>query len=127
MTDGVSKSGNIFTRRILDASRYSSQGLRACFRHEEAFRVEVILALVLTPVALWLASSGIDLVLLFGSMLIVLIVELLNSAIEAVVDLQGGERNELAGRAKDQGSAAVMLSMAIFFFAWAAVIWQRFI
>ncbi|MBQ0798352.1 MAG: diacylglycerol kinase [Porticoccaceae bacterium] len=117
----------MFTRRILDASRYSSQGLRACFRHEEAFRVEVILALVLTPVALWLASSGIDLVLLFGSMLIVLIVELLNSAIEAVVDLQGGERNELAGRAKDQGSAAVMLSMAIFFFAWAAVIWQRFI
>ena len=125
--DDVSKSGNIFTRRILDASRYSRQGLLTCFRHEEAFRVEVILGLVLTPIALWLADSGTELVLLLGSILLVLIVEVLNSAIEAVVDLQGGERNELAGRAKDQGSAAVMLSMVIFILAWAAVIWQRFI
>lgn len=122
----VSKTDNIITRRIVNSSRYSAQGLKACFRHEEAFRVEVILGLVLAPVALWLASSAIDLVLLFGSILLVLIVEVLNSAIEAVVDLHGEEHSELAGRAKDQGSAAVMLSMVVFGVAWGAVLWQRF-
>lgn len=127
MSDNPSTTDNLVTRRIVNASRYSAQGLRACFRHEEAFRVEVMLGLILTPAALWLANSATNLVLLFGSMLLVLIVELLNSALEAVVDLQGEEQSELGGRAKDQGSAAVMLSMVIFGFAWGAVLWQRFI
>lgn len=121
------KSGNLITRRVVGASRYSKQGLQACFRHEEAFRTEVFIGVVLTPVALWLASNGVDLVLLFGSMLLVLIVELLNSSLEALADLHGTEHNELIGRAKDQGSAAVMLSMALFLLTWATVLWQRFV
>lgn len=112
---------------MVNASRYSAQGLQACFRHEEAFRVEVILGLVLTPVALWLADSVFELVLLLSSMLLILIIELLNSAIEAVVDLQGDEPSELAGRAKDQGSAAVMLGMVVFGLVWGVVLWQRFV
>ena len=110
----------------MDAAKYSMQGLQACFRNEEAFRVEVVIGMVLTPVALSLANNGVELIVLFGSMLLVLIIELLNSGLEALADLHGTQYNELIGRAKDQGSAAVMLSMAIFLLAWGAVLWQRF-
>jgi diacylglycerol kinase (ATP) len=130
MADEVSNSrqlhDGLVKRRLFHATRYSLQGLRACFRHEEAFRTELSLALVLTPAAFWVADSARDLVLLLGVLALVLIVELLNSAIEAVVDLHGSERRELAGRAKDQGSAAVMLSMALCVLVWAGVLWDRF-
>ena len=126
MTVDKSKSGNLITRRVVDAAKYSMQGLHACFRNEEAFRVEVVIGLVLTPVALSLANNGVELIVLFGSMLLVLIIELLNSGLEALADLHGTQYNELIGRAKDQWSAAVMLSMAIFLLAWGAVLWQRF-
>lgn len=105
-------------RRLLGALGYSLQGLRACFRHEEAFRTETVLAILLTPVAFLLADHYLELILMLGSMLLVLIVELLNSAVEAVVDRIGEERHELAGRAKDQGSAAVLLSMVLFVLVW---------
>ncbi|MFZ5653711.1 MAG: diacylglycerol kinase [Pseudomonadota bacterium] len=129
MADGAgeSRGGNLVKRRLFDASRYSLQGLRACFRHEEAFRTELVLALILTPLAFWVARSALELVLLLGVMVLVLIVELLNSAVESVVDLHGRERRELAGRAKDQGSAAVMLSMALCILVWGGVLWGRFI
>ena len=117
---GTSKSGflGLLKRRILGASTYSWQGLKACFKHEEAFRVEVLFAVLLLPLALLIAATPVELVLLIGSIVLVLIVELLNSAVEAVVDRIGEEHHELAGRAKDLGSAAVMLSMGLFFVTW---------
>ena len=108
----------LLKRRILGATIYSWQGLKACFKHEEAFRVEVFFAVFLLPLALLIASSAVELVLLIGSVVFVLIVELLNSAVEAVVDRIGHEHHELAGRAKDLGSAAVMLSMWLFITTW---------
>lgn len=116
----TSKSGflGLLKRRILGASTYSWQGLKACFKHEEAFRVEVAFAVLLVPLALLIAATPVESVLLIGSIVLVLIVELLNSAVEAVVDRIGEEHHELAGRAKDLGSAAVMLSMVLFFVTW---------
>ena len=110
-------------RRFIDAGQFSMQGFKACFQHEEAFRVEVFLAILLTPLAFYIGDSMQDLVLLFGSMFIVLITELLNSAVEAVVDLVSLEKSELAGRAKDQGSAAVLLSMILFVLVWGVMSW----
>jgi diacylglycerol kinase (ATP) len=123
---GTRATGGLLKRRLFDATRYSLQGLRACFRNEEAFRTELSLAMILTPAAFWVADNTRDLVLLLGVQVLVLIVELLNSGIEAVVDLHGPERRELAGRAKDLGSAAVMLSMGLCVLVWAGILWERF-
>lgn len=90
---------------------YSLAGLQAAFTHEEAFRTEVIAALLLVPLGLWLGATPVEKLMLAASVLLVLVVELLNSAIEAVVDRVGAERHELSGRAKDFGSAAVLLSL----------------
>lgn len=111
-------------RRFVSAGGYSWRGLHACFRHEEAFRFEVFIAVCLFPLAFVLATSTVELCLLLGSMLVVLMVELLNSAIEAAVDLFSLEHHELAGRAKDQGSAAVLLSMILFVVIWSMLGWQ---
>lgn len=97
--------------RLIDAVGYSCHGLAACFRHEAAFRQEVGLCVLLVPLAVWLGDDNVERVLLLGSLLLVLIVELLNSCIEAVVDRTGREFHELAGRAKDMGSAAVLISL----------------
>jgi len=103
--------GKTGLRRIWNALSYSVDGLAAALRHEEAFRQEVVLALVLIPVALWLPASGTGKALMAGSVLLVLVVELINSAIEAATDRVSLEHNALAKRAKDMGSAAVMLSL----------------
>tara|TARA_R110000822_G_scaffold159476_26_gene299588 strand:- start:16712 stop:17086 length:375 start_codon:yes stop_codon:yes gene_type:complete len=108
----------LLKRRMVNASNYSRQGLLSCFKHEEAFRVEVVLATVLIPLALIVADTPVELILLVGSVLLVLMVELLNSAVEAVVDRIGEEHHELSGRAKDQGSAAVMLSLGLVLITW---------
>ena len=105
-------------RRILNACFFSAAGFKAVWVHEEAFRQEVLLFVVTTPMAIWLGRTPIEKLLLIGSIVLVLLVELLNSAIEAVVDRVGLERHELSGRAKDIGSAAVMLSLV-----WAAATW----
>ncbi|ANF59765.1 diacylglycerol kinase [Halotalea alkalilenta] len=112
------KSANTGFTRLLHSTRYSWYGLRSGWRFEEAFRLEVVLLVVLFPATFWLARSFTDWLLLVGSALLVLIVELLNSAIEAVVDRVGSEYHELSGRAKDLGSAAVLIS-ALF----AALVW----
>jgi len=104
--------------RFIDASKYSWQGLKAAYRYEEAFRQEVWLTALLVPAAVFLATNGIELALLLGSLFLILIVELLNSGLEAVVDRIGTEHHELSGRAKDIGSAAVMFALIN-----AAVIW----
>lgn len=108
------------------ATAFSSAGLRAAWRHEEAFRQEAILAAVLAPLALWLGDTSLERALLIGSLLLVLIVELLNSAVEAVVDRIGADPHELSGRAKDMGSAAVLLSLLLAAGVWLAVAWHRF-
>ena len=115
-------TSNIFHRRIVRSCGYSLQGLRATFREEEAFRVEVILALLLIPLGLFLGESGVEKVLLAGSVLLVLVVEIVNSAIESVVDRLGSEQHELSGRAKDQGSAAVFLSMFLLLLVWGVLL-----
>ena len=105
-------------KRLVNACFFSIAGFKATWQHEEAFRQEVLLFLVSTPLAIWLGETAIEKVLLIGSVVLVLLVELLNSAVEAVVDRVGFEHHELSGRAKDIGSAAVMLSLI-----WAAITW----
>ena len=105
-------------KRLVNACFFSMAGFKATWQHEEAFRQEVSLFIITTPLALWLGNSPIEKVLLIGSVVLVLLVELLNSAVEAVVDRVGFEHHELSGRAKDIGSAAVMLSLL-----WAAATW----
>ncbi len=112
-------------RRILNAARYSLDGLAAALRHEDAFRQELMLTAVLVPLGLWLGNDGLERALLAGSVLMVLVVELLNSAIEAVVDRVSLEDHELAKRAKDYGSAAVMISLATTGIVWLVLLLPR--
>ena len=98
-------------RRLCNAALYSVAGLKAAFRHEDAFRQEVFLAAILIPAALFLPASGSGKALMVGSVVLVLVAELLNSAVEAAVDRISLEQHELAKRAKDIGSAAVMLAL----------------
>nr|WP_086938396.1 diacylglycerol kinase [Thaumasiovibrio occultus] len=109
--------------RIINATRYSWQGLCSAFRYEAAFRQEVMLALVLIPLALWLEVEAWQRVAMIGVLLLLMVVELLNTAVEAVVDRIGSEHHELAGRAKDTGSAAVMVTMLIVALVWGQAIW----
>jgi diacylglycerol kinase (ATP) len=118
----MSKPGNTGLTRIINAAGYSWLGLKAAFKHEAAFRQELALCVVLIPTGLWLGQSGIERALLIGSLLLVLTVELLNSAIEAVVDRFGGEQHELSGRAKDIGSAAVFIALLNVIVVWALVL-----
>ncbi|MDX1796264.1 MAG: diacylglycerol kinase, partial [Hydrogenovibrio sp.] len=104
------KSPYTGAKRILFAAKNSWNGLAATYREEEAFRQEVWLLLFLTPIAFWLGETAWDVAILLGAVVFVLIVELLNSALETAVDRIGEEYNELSGRAKDQASAAVLLS-----------------
>lgn len=105
------KPGKTGLVRLFDAFGYSIKGFRAAWANEAAFRQEVLLAALLIPGAFFLANDALQLALLIGSVLVVLITELLNSAIEAIVDKTTPEIHELAGRAKDMGSAAVMVSL----------------
>ena len=111
--------------RILKATIWSWQGLRAAWLHESSFRLEVVLLVVLTPLAIWLGESAIERVLLIGSCLLVLSAELLNSAVEAVIERYGPEFHELAGRAKDMGSAAVFVLMMNVLLCWGLILGPR--
>ena len=114
-------------RRILLATKWSLQGLRFAWLYESSFRLEVYLLAVLGPLGLWLGQTGIERVLLVGSGLLVLGVELLNSAIEAVIERYGAEHHELAGRAKDMGSAAVFVLMINVVMTWALILGPRYL
>lgn len=113
-------------KRILLAATYSWAGLCAAWKNEAAFRQEVLLLGVLVPLGLWLGDDGVERALLIGSLLLVLMVELLNSAIEAVVDRFGTERHELSGRAKDLGSAAVLIALINVAVIWGLVLYDNF-
>ncbi|EAR56083.1 diacylglycerol kinase [Photobacterium sp. SKA34] len=116
------KPGKTGIRRILDATGYSLQGLKAAWIHEAAFRQELILTLALSICAFLLPVSMLERTIMISSLLLVVIVELLNSAIEAVVDRVSDNWNELSGRAKDIGSAAVFVAIALALFVWASIL-----
>lgn len=111
--------------RIWKATRYSMQGLKAAWINESAFRQECMLGLILLPLAFWLAQNWVEATVLIAVCFLVLIIELLNSAIEAVVDRVGPEHHDLAGRAKDMGSAAVMLSLIMALGTWFLILLHR--
>lgn len=117
----------LMRRRLWRATGYSLDGLKACFRTEEAFRIQLVLAAVLVPAAAWVGESTIERLLLILVVGLVLIVELLNSAIEKAVDHVGTEYHALAKQAKDMGSAAVLISMLLCGLIWATLIWQNVI
>ncbi len=125
-SDHVAKPGNTGIRRIFRATKFSVQGFAQAWTHEAAFRQELVLVALLTPVAIWLGQTILEQALLIAVLLLVLIVELFNSAIEAAIDRHGDEHHELSGRAKDMGSAAVFVSLTIVILVWGAVAWQRF-
>jgi diacylglycerol kinase (ATP) len=114
--------GKTGLRRLINATGYSISGLAAAARHEDAFRQELILAAIMVPLGLWLGGSGVERALLVGSVLLVLIVELLNSAVEATVDRVSLDDHSLAKRAKDIGSAAVMLSLVNVAVVWLLIL-----
>lgn len=109
-------------KRFINAIFFSFAGFKATWKHEEAFRQEVLAFLVSVPLAIWLGENNIEKVLLIASVVLVMVVELLNSAVEAVVDRVGVEYHELAGRAKDIGSAAVMLTILLAIATWLLIL-----
>ncbi len=111
--------------RLLKACGYSLAGLRACWRHEEAFRQEVALTLGLFPLVFWVGRDARDYAILITTLFLVIITELCNSAIEALTDRVGAERHELSGRAKDMASAAVFLAVILLAVVWGTLAWAH--
>ena len=123
----MGKPGKTGLGRVIDAFGYSMKGLAASWKYEAAFRQEVALAIVLIPTAFWLAQSHIELILLISSVFWVLMAELANSSVEAVVDRTGSEHHDLSGRAKDIGSALVFVSLVLLAVVWGIVAFNRFV
>lgn len=123
---GMGKPGNTGLRRVVNATFYSFAGLRSAWRDEAAFRQECLLCVVLIPAAFWLGRTAVERALLLGTCLLVLVVELLNSGLEAIVDRVGREHHALSGQAKDMGSAAVFLSLLLTLAVWILIAWERF-
>ena len=121
------KPGDTGILRVIRAFGYSMRGLASTLRHEAAFRQEMALFVIMAPVGVWLGENGIEQALMIGSLFVVLITELLNSAVESVVDRVGTERHELSGRAKDMGSAAVLLSLLNVIVIWGLVLVPRWL
>ena len=118
----MGKTGVTGIKRIINATGYSFKGLTAAIKHEAAFRQELFLVIILIPAAFYLGQSGLERAVMIGSLLLVLMVELLNSAVESVVDRVGDEHHELSGRAKDIGSAAVFVSLVNVVVVWLVII-----
>jgi diacylglycerol kinase (ATP) len=112
-------------KRIWRAGGYSWQGIRAAFQHEPAFRTELLLFVILLPCVYWLGESIVQYALLLGALFLVLLTELVNSAIEAVVDRFGEQQHELSGRAKDMASAVVFIAIINFFVIWGLLLYNR--
>ncbi|WP_018413151.1 diacylglycerol kinase [Methyloversatilis thermotolerans] len=117
--------GKTGLRRLINATRYSAEGLGAAFRHEDAFRQEVVASVVLIPLAIWLGNNGLERALMVCSVVAVLGVELINSAIEATVDRISLENHRLAKRAKDIGSAAVLVALLNAALVWGLILADR--
>ena len=123
MSDYLEFKGKQGLTRLFNALGYSRDGLSSAWKNEAAFREEVLLATVAIPLAVFLGETGVDRALLIGSILLILIVEILNSGLEAIVDKASPEKHELAKQAKDMGSAAVLLSLVNAAVVWACVLW----
>ena len=121
----MSKPGNTGLRRIWNATFYSLHGIAAAWRHEAAFRQEAVLCIILIPLSFLIGGNAVERVLLAGSCLLVLVSELLNSAIEATIDRIGTDHNELSRRAKDIGSAAVFISLGVLLLTWGLIGYER--
>lgn len=121
------KPGKTGITRIIAATGYSWKGLQAAYKHEAAFRQELLLTAIGIPLAIWLAQSSLQLLLLILPLLLLLLVELANSAIEAIVDRFGGEIHELSGRAKDMGSAMVMLALLMLALSWILILGENYV
>lgn len=122
----ASPNGLFDLRRVWRAAGYSVSGLQAALGNEAAFRQEMALFVILAPLGLWLGQDGVERSLLVGSLVLVLLVELLNSALEAAVNRIGDEPHALSGRAKDMGSAAVFVSLVLVIIVWALILADRF-
>lgn len=123
----MAKPGKTGFSRLMDACGYSWLGYKAGFKNEAAFREELFLGALLVPVAIYFSESSVELALLLGSLFLVLITELLNSGIEAVVDRVSDEHHELSGRAKDLGAAAVMTALINVIMIWAIILVPKFV
>ena len=123
----MAKPGNTGIGRVLRATKFSAQGLSAAWKNEAAFRQELLLVVVLLPIGLWLGQTALERAVLIGCLLLVLVVELINSAIEAAIDRHGDEHHELSGRAKDMGSAAVFISLVLVAVVWGLIAAERFL
>ncbi len=127
MSEGlVNKPGNKGVKRIVKATGYSMLGFKAAYKHEEAFRQELYLVVLMIPLAFYLGEGAIERSLMIGSLMLVLIAELLNSAIEALVDRVGIELHVLSGRAKDIGSAAVFVSLTNVVVIWGLILIEKY-
>ncbi|HFQ5200437.1 TPA: diacylglycerol kinase [Vibrio vulnificus] len=122
----IGKPGNTGVKRIIKATGYSIQGLKAAFKHEAAVRQEFALLVVAIALATWLDVSMLERITLLAVVVLVLIVELMNSAVEAVVDRIGVEHHELSGRAKDIGSAAVLVALIFAGFTWLYIVGSHY-
>ena len=118
----MASRGHKGVTRLIKASGYSWQGICAAWRHEEAFRLEIWICLVMVPLGLYLGETGVEKSLLVAAILLLPLVEILNSALEAVVDRFGEEHHELSGRAKDMGSAAVAIALVLAASVWVLVL-----
>ena len=121
----MGKPGTTGIKRIINAFGFSFLGIKAAFKHESAFRQEIAACVVMIPLSFWVGQTAVEHALLIGALLLVLIVELANSAIEAIVDRVGSEHHELSGRAKDIGSAAVLLSLVNSTVIWGLIIFDH--
>ena len=122
----MGQAGNTGFRRILNAAFFSFAGIKTAWQNEAAFRQECLLCVVLIPAGVWLGQNAVERALLIGSCLIVLIVELLNTAVEFVVDRVGTDHHRLSGQAKDLGSAAVFMSLVLVVVIWVLIGWSHF-
>ena len=120
----MAKTGVTGFKRIINAAGYSWLGFKAAYEHEAAFRQELWLAILLTPAGIYLGNTLLEKAILISTLLLVLIVELLNSAMEAIVDRISDDHHELSGRAKDIGSAAVFLAIVLMLVCWCAILYQ---
>lgn len=119
-------SGNTGITRIIKAAGYSWAGIKSAYQNEAAFRQESWLAVILIPLAIWLSNSGIQMALMISSVVLLMMVEILNSAIEAAIDRHGSEQHLLSARAKDMGSAAVLFALIYLVLIWGGIFWDNF-
>ena len=123
----MERKGKTGIPRLIDAFRYSFAGFKAAWKNEEAFRQETLLAIFVIPAGLWIGRTGAERALLVAVYLMIPLTELINSAIESIVDRMGPEHHILAGRAKDMGSAAVLLIICIAIIVWGLIAYSRFV